>query len=223
VVTSSAGAFLFVAVLGGAFALACGAREGRPPPTSTVNPSTVAAADPRTPLDPASFPPLHPGVVGVLEDFLVLAGTEFFPAVPPCTGYQSTDDYTEDVPLELGYLPDGAEEQERYVSTCPDGTVLSAGYQYELTDGRTLSVAFSRAPHSFPIVLGDPSAGGTSQQPSRAHNRPGAESRGLHVRRGSVLGSRTVRYAEVRRICHGRNCGRGNASGGPACSPHAHR
>jgi hypothetical protein len=134
-----------------------------------VNPSTVAAADPRTPLDPASFPPLHPGVVGVLEDFLVLAGTEFFPAVPPCTGYQSTDDYTEDVPLELGYLPDGAEEQERYVSTCPDGTVLSAGYQYELTDGRTLSVAFSRAPHSFPIVLGDPSAGGISAVQVNSH------------------------------------------------------
>lgn len=60
----------------------------------------------------------------------------------------------------MGYLPDGAVRQDAYVSHCPDGKVLSAGYHYTLSDSHTLGVFYARAPYSYPVVLGDPGSGG---------------------------------------------------------------
>ena len=109
-----------------------------------------------TPDSASSIPTAYPGVIGVISDFLVIEGSEFFPAIPPCTGFQAEDAEGE-VPFTVGKVPEGAREVESIVSTCPDGSLLSATKRYECPTEPpcALSVSYRRAPYSYPVVLGD--------------------------------------------------------------------
>jgi hypothetical protein len=142
-----------------ALLVACSGSLSAPSSTQTAA-GTPEPGNGTPTLTSASYPTLYSGVVGVISDFLVIRGTEFYPAIPPCTGYQATDAYDVEVPIELDFLPKGAVQKEAYVSTCPDGTVLSAGYHYTLPDSHALCVFYARAPYSYPVVLGDPGSGG---------------------------------------------------------------
>ena len=136
--------------LGAWFLAACGGGSDKSPATPTAG-----GGAPATPAPVNAYPTPYPGVVGVIQDFLIIRGTEFFPAIPPCSAYEATDDHAGSL-LEFGFLPDGAEQTEAFVSRCPDGAVYATGEQFDLADGRSMSVYYTRAPYSYPVVLGDP-------------------------------------------------------------------
>ena len=132
---------------------ACGggsSSSSRPDATGTTAPNATATSAPAN-----EYPTPYPGVLGVISDFLVIQGTEFYPAIPPCSAYETTDDYAGTL-LEFGFLPGGTEQTQAYVSRCPDGAVYSTGAHFDLPDGATMSIYYARAPYSYPVVLGDP-------------------------------------------------------------------
>jgi hypothetical protein len=136
--------------LGACFLAACGGGSDKSPATPTAGGSATS-----TPAPVNAYPTPYPGVLGVIQDFLIIRGTEFFPAIPPCSAYETTDDHAGSL-LEFGFLPEGAEQTDAWVSRCPDGEVYATGEQFDLADGRSMSVYYTRAPYSYPIVLGDP-------------------------------------------------------------------
>ena len=94
----------------------------------------------------------------IISDFLLIEGSEHFPAIPPCTAFQAEDVEDAPSPLTISVLPEGAVEMRSIVAFCPDGTILVAVKSYEFADdpGVQLTIFYSRAPYSFPIALADP-------------------------------------------------------------------
>ncbi len=93
----------------------------------------------------------------IINGFLVLEGSEFFGAIPPCTSRQAEEIDTAESPLTIGVVPEGTVEVISSVSVCPDGTILSAVKQFDSPDNaRHLRVFYARPGDSYPVMLAPP-------------------------------------------------------------------